>query len=204
MTYSFTNEVVRASAGSGKTFKLSERYLKLILLGEKVDSILATTFTRKAAGEIQDRILLRLGRGANSLEGARELYDQLIKDEPEFERVVADLYGLDRITPEKAQALFQDKLEEVTRSLQKIRVSTLDSFFMQIAGGYAFEIGLPPNWKIVEEIENERILYAALLHTYSQAKNYPVQNEKTARTDEVNAAVTLARLLFKGDLKRSI
>ena len=70
MTYSFTNEVVRASAGSGKTFKLSERYLKLILLGEKVDSILATTFTRKAAGEIQDRILLRLGRGANSLEGA--------------------------------------------------------------------------------------------------------------------------------------
>ena len=204
MTYSFTNEVVRASAGSGKTFKLSERYLKLILLGEKVDSILATTFTRKAAGEIQDRILLRLGRGANSLEGARELYDQLIKDEPEFERVVADLYGLDQITPEKAQALFQDKLEEVTRSLQKIRVSTLDSFFMQIAGGYAFEIGLPPNWKIVEEIENERILYAALLHTFSQAKNYPVQNEKTARTDEVNAAVTLARLLFKGDLKRSI
>ena len=89
MTYSFTNEVVRASAGSGKTFKLSERYLKLILLGEKVDSILATTFTRKAAGEIQDRILLRLGRGANSLEGARELYDQLIKDEPEFERVVS-------------------------------------------------------------------------------------------------------------------
>ena len=204
MTYSFTNEVVRASAGSGKTFKLSERYLKLILLGEKVDSILATTFTRKAAGEIQDRILLRLGRGANSLEGARELYDQLIKDEPEFERVVADLYGLDQITPEKAQALFQDKLEEVTRSLQKIRVSTLDSFFMQIAGGYAFEIGLPPNWKIVEEIENERILYAALLHTFSQAKNYPVQNEKTAHTDEVNAAVTLARLLFKGDLKRSI
>lgn len=204
MTYSFKNEVVRASAGSGKTFKLSERYLKLILLGEKVDSILATTFTRKAAGEIQDRILLRLGRGANSLEGAKELYDQLIKDEPEFERVVADFYGFDKITQEKAQALFQDKLEEVTRSLQKIRVSTLDSFFMQIAGGYAFEIGLPPNWKIVEEIENERILYAALLHTFSQAKNYPVQNEKTAHTDEVNAAVTLARLLFKGDLKRSV
>jgi len=73
----FAHKVVRASAGSGKTFQLSERYLKLLLSGASVDSILATTFTRKAAGEIQDRILSRLGRGALSDEGAAKLSAEL-------------------------------------------------------------------------------------------------------------------------------
>ncbi len=64
----FSRLVIRASAGSGKTYQLSARYLRLLLEGAPVDSILATTFTRKAAGEIQDRILARLGNAALSPE----------------------------------------------------------------------------------------------------------------------------------------
>src|SRR5688500_13581161 len=51
------NLVIRASAGTGKTFQLSNRYLTLLDRGVPVDQILATTFTRKAAGEILDRIV---------------------------------------------------------------------------------------------------------------------------------------------------
>ena len=47
--------VIRASAGTGKTFQLSNRYLELLAAGVPGDQILASTFTRKAAGEILDR-----------------------------------------------------------------------------------------------------------------------------------------------------
>ena len=58
------NHIIRASAGTGKTFQLSNRYIQLLALGHNCDSILATTFTRKAAGEILDRIVQRLASGA--------------------------------------------------------------------------------------------------------------------------------------------
>ena len=64
------HKVIRASAGSGKTFALSSRYLKLLRLGAEPDEILATTFTRKAAGEILGRVLLRLAEAASTAEGA--------------------------------------------------------------------------------------------------------------------------------------
>ncbi|HOP78260.1 MAG TPA: UvrD-helicase domain-containing protein, partial [Thermogutta sp.] len=51
------NVVIRASAGAGKTFQLTNRFLWLLARGERLDSILATTFSREAAGEILDRIL---------------------------------------------------------------------------------------------------------------------------------------------------
>ncbi len=50
------HELIRASAGSGKTFQLSGHFLRQLFLGNPPETILATTFTRKAAGEI----LLRL------------------------------------------------------------------------------------------------------------------------------------------------
>ena len=50
--------IIRASAGTGKTYQLTARLLRILLQGAAPESILATTFTRKAAGEILDRILL--------------------------------------------------------------------------------------------------------------------------------------------------
>ena len=63
--------IIRASAGTGKTFQLSNRYLQLVLTGHSPERILATTFTRKAAGEILDRILLRLATAAEGPDEAR-------------------------------------------------------------------------------------------------------------------------------------
>jgi len=54
------NIVLEASAGTGKTRVLVERYVNLLLAGVDPDNILAITFTRKAAAEMRQRIVERL------------------------------------------------------------------------------------------------------------------------------------------------
>jgi ATP-dependent helicase/nuclease subunit A len=54
------NIVLEASAGTGKTRVLVERYVNLLRAGVEPDHILAITFTRKAAAEMRQRIIDRL------------------------------------------------------------------------------------------------------------------------------------------------
>ena len=59
-------KLVRASAGTGKTYALTGHYLELLKAKHDPETILATTFTRKAAGEIFGRVLTRLAEEAET------------------------------------------------------------------------------------------------------------------------------------------
>ena len=126
----FTNEVIRASAGTGKTFELSNRYLRLLASGVDCSSILATTFTRKGAGEILDRIMQRLSAAALDESAAAELSDQLRW----------------KLTSNRAA----DILHKLLQSLHRLEVGTLDGFFNRFAKAFSLELGLPATWEIVE------------------------------------------------------
>src|ERR1700722_16459157 len=130
----FVNQVIRASAGSGKTHQLTTRYLALLAAGVEADAILATTFTRKAAGEILDRVLERLAVAAGDAAAAKQLASQ----------IGAENFG---------QPDFVRLLRRLLQNLHRVRIGTLDSFFMALAGSFSFELGLRPGWSICEEAD---------------------------------------------------
>lgn len=131
------HRIIRASAGSGKTFQLSNQYVAR-LRNSPPDRILATTFTRKAAGEILERILIRLARAG--------LHDEHLQ-------TLAPFVGLPEMRFPEALRL----LQTLTRNLHRLRVGTLDSFFSRLASSFTLELGFPPGWRMLDETE-DRVL----------------------------------------------
>jgi len=129
--------LVRASAGTGKTYQLTSRYLALLLGGADADRILATTFTRKAAHEIHDRVVARLAaaaRGGSALE--------LLGAEVGREVTAGECLEL---------------LSRLLRGMDRVHVSTIDAFFARLARLFALDLGLPPAWRIADEAESETL-----------------------------------------------
>ena len=59
-----SGNIIAASAGTGKTYQLTSRFLALLAMGEDPGSMAALTFTKKAAGEFRNRIFKALADGA--------------------------------------------------------------------------------------------------------------------------------------------
>ena len=69
--------IISAGAGSGKTYRLTNELVKLLQGGVRASGIIATTFTQKAAAELQERVRVRL-LGEGLTEQADELNNALI------------------------------------------------------------------------------------------------------------------------------
>jgi ATP-dependent exoDNAse (exonuclease V) beta subunit len=167
----FAHQMIRASAGSGKTHRLTNRYLALLAAGIEPDAILATTFTRKAAGEILDRILYRLAEAASNTETAKQLTEQV---DP---------------TRKKPQDLVP-LLRHMVRSLHRVRIGTLDSFFIALAGSFSMELGLPAGWSIGEPADEDALREEAL--------------ERLLENEQADILIALYQRLTTGQTKRGV
>src|SRR5215203_3020223 len=69
--------MILASAGSGKTYALTNRFVELLARGALPERIVTLTFTRKAAGEFFDEILNKLARAASESGYAKQLATEI-------------------------------------------------------------------------------------------------------------------------------
>lgn len=142
--------LVRASAGTGKTYQLTSRYLALLFGGADPHTVLATTFTRKAAHEILDRVIDRLAGGA--------------REQGELAKIEAAIGR--KSSPEECTEV----LERLLRGMDKIRIGTIDSFFAQLARSCALDLGLAPGWRIADEAESELLRSEAVVDSVAKAE----------------------------------
>jgi ATP-dependent exoDNAse (exonuclease V) beta subunit len=138
-----THVSILASAGSGKTFQLTNRYIQILARGAAPSSILASTFTRAAAGEIRDRILERLATSALSRKRRLELGQH------------TELGSLSKET-------VLDLLAILAHNLHRLQIRTLDSFFGTIVRCFALELGLPADARIADQDEDVRLRREAI------------------------------------------
>lgn len=134
--------IVQAPAGSGKTELLIQRYLCLLSMVENPEEILAITFTRKAAAEMQLRLL-------NAMRDAKEGRDV---DEPH-----------QRVTRDAAQrALERDASKRwyLLESPQRLRVQTIDALNASIARTLPFSSGLGASVDVASD-DAIRLLYGS-------------------------------------------
>ena len=140
--------LIRASAGSGKTYTLVVRFLALLLRGVSPDRILASTFTRKAAAEIRQRIFLQLAAAAQTASECERL--AVAVDLPK-------LTTLDCLTALQRLASLQHRLT----------ISTIDGVAMRIARCSAAEIGVSPQLGILEDLNLPSVRRMALMRLKS-------------------------------------
>ena len=122
-------EILKASAGSGKTYNLAREYIRLVLVKKDPQAyrhILAVTFTNKATDEMKRRIL-------------EELHILAVTPEksPYFKDFVPSVFPSAKELQERASS----QLGGILHDYSAFAVSTIDKFFQQTLRAFSREIG---------------------------------------------------------------
>ncbi|MFW5961418.1 MAG: UvrD-helicase domain-containing protein [bacterium] len=149
-------KVIKASAGTGKTYRLSLEYLAALLNDIDFSEIIVMTFTKKATAEIKNRILKHLRA--------------IITDNAEKDNIIN---SLKKIYPELK--IEKNKLEKIYKKMifndEDIKIYTIDAFTNQI-----FNRGIAPfleiyNYQIIDDSQNREII-EELLKIILNNENY--------------------------------
>ncbi|RFC44768.1 MAG: ATP-dependent helicase/nuclease subunit A [Verrucomicrobia bacterium] len=173
---SLRNEMILASAGSGKTYRLTNRFVHLLALGVPPERIIALTFTRKAAAEFLDEILKKLARAASSQTVARELKEQL------------DLETFDSRRALELLRLVIDRLHLLT-------LGTLDSFFHRILACFPAEFGLGTRFEVMSPVEEREARSRVFAQIFCNRQVEAAFSEAFSRATFGNEEKSLQRLL---------
>ncbi|GAA6943782.1 RecB-like helicase [Helicobacter pylori] len=133
---------LKASAGSGKTFALSVRFLALLFKGANPSEILTLTFTKKATAEMKERILDYL----------KILQKENLENEKEKEKsqnILKELEEKYRLNPSFVQNRAQEIYQRFLNA--EIRISTIDAFFQSILRKFCWFVGLSANFEVNED-----------------------------------------------------
>ncbi len=118
--------ILKASAGTGKTYRLSLEYIASLLSGESYKDIVVMTFTIKATTEIKERVVsfleeLNFNKNSTLYSSLRQLYPELDLSDARVKKIY----------------------DEVSENRERLRIYTIDSFINTI-----FKTTIAPYLKI--------------------------------------------------------
>ena len=143
--------ICKASAGSGKTHRLTEDFIKMLFERDgEYKRILAVTFTNKATDEMKGRIV-------------KELFNLADKDrKSDCLQPLMKTYGKNETEIRgKASKILKDILHDYS----SFHISTIDTFFQQTLRAFTREIGMQGGYSI--EMDNDSVLDQAIDNLYS-------------------------------------
>ena len=144
--------IVLASAGSGKTYLLANRIIAWMVMRYRAtgsaspDRILATTFSRKAAGEILERIQKHLSMA--------------ILDEESLEQINQNMSPRIDMTVDEIEPV----LKEFTLAMHRLQIGTIDGVFNRMARCLSSELDMPIGWTIADQQQLDALDSAAMDH----------------------------------------
>lgn len=144
----FQNKALFASAGTGKTYRLTDRYIYALHHCSEPRKIIALTFTRAAAGEFFEKIIEKLHRASSNETEAKALSKRL--------KITAD------------SAHYRGLLKRFLKELHRLNLQTLDSFLYKILNCLGPEMGLSDQIQLLSESAKkhyEKAVRDAILHT---------------------------------------
>ena len=135
-------KLIEASAGTGKTYAISNLYLRYVLAGRRVSEILVVTFTNAATEELRGRIRARL-------HDALYWIDQP-EQEPQDEFLALLLEEL-RALPETGRLAIATRLRLAVRSMDEATIYTINGFCQRALTDHAFSSGQPFELELVSD-----------------------------------------------------
>lgn len=154
---------IRASAGSGKTFALTLRYIYLLFLGAKANEILCITFTNKAKDEMRSRITRTL---FNLAQNPRDAYAQNLC-----------ALGISQCVIEaQSKTIYTHFVES------KNHIMTFDAFFNMVVKKFSFYAGILSDYEVGADFNlNDEIFKKTLAslsaREFSELVDFCVQND---------------------------
>ena len=169
---------VSANAGSGKTHVLTERVVRLLLVGTEPSKILCLTYTKAAAAEMSGRVFKRLAGWATATPAklAQEI-ESLDGRAPSSERLAA------------ARKLFAAALE----TPGGLKIQTIHAFCEAILHQFPLEANVPGHFEVLDDTESALLLGEArrrLITSASRLTNS--RHEAVQLTEAFSTALSLA------------
>ena len=163
------NEMIRASAGAGKTYQLVNRYIRLLMCGQSPTRIIALTFTRKAAGEFFAGILKKLSEAAQDAEKA-ELLSREIQ------------------MTEATSVDFSVALRGLLDSMPQLALGTIDGFFNRVLGMFSLEYGLSGEFEIMDDFSAEQARLQVMEQLFAAEGARPEDREALIKSYQLVSA----------------
>lgn len=144
MSAHLKSEWITANAGSGKTTALTERVVKLLLLGVPPEHIVCITYTKAAASEMRVRVLDMLRGLLLATDAAcAETIEKLLGIPADAERMA------------RARSLFATVLDSPSGGVQ---LTTIHGFCQHILRRFPMEANIAPHFSVLEDAIAEEVL----------------------------------------------